>query len=140
MTTAEFVEEYSRVNPPRAEGPVPHYSRGRNLHSQRYLVGWEDGIVKVGSTSHGRQRWGKFLNRGGTMLDLAYYADLSDDLRGEMWLERQIRNQYPPAFQHKEQSLPYLGPSGGGYLECFAVPVEDWPKIIELARTEDALV
>ena len=129
------------TNPPRASGPVAHYSQGRNYYAQRYLVGWRDGVVKVGSTSSGRRRWGIFLNRGATMLDLAYYAEFSDDLRAERWLRAYLlRLGYKPAFSDKSESLNHLGPSGGGYLECFAIPVEDWPRIIELARREDALV
>jgi len=82
-----------------------------------------------------------FLNRGATMLDLALYQELGDDLVGEVWLQKRIHEMgYEFAFQGKEESLPYLGPSGGGYLECYRIPVEDWPKIIEVARSEDALV
>ena len=127
-------------NPHRAAGPMPHYSAGRNLYPQRYVIGWEDGIVKVGETWHGRRRWGAFLNRGGTMLDLAYYEYLGDALDGEIWLQSQLHKAYPMAFDDKSEAIPYMGPSGGGYLECFKIPPEEWPALIEIARTVDALV
>lgn len=135
-----FETETGQFNPPRAAAPVPHYSRGRNLYPQRYVVGWADGIVKIGETWNGRARWGPFLKRGGTMLDLAYYEDLGHGLHGEIWLQRQVAKTYQQAFETKAEAIPYMGPSGAGWLECFKIPPEKWPEIIELARTEDALV
>lgn len=128
-------------NPARTENPTPHMSAGKLYTAQRYVVGWQDGIVKVGSTMTGRARWGIFLNRGARMLDLAQYQKLCDDLEAETWLHHQIACMgYKKAFESVEQSTQYLGPRGRGYLECYRIPVEDWPKIIEIARTEDALV
>jgi hypothetical protein len=127
-------------NPPRVEKPAPHLSRGRYLEAQRYVVGWPEGIVKVGNTDHGRQRWGTFLCRGGMMLDLAKYERLVQGLEAEIWLEKQLAQRYDWAFTCKEEAEPYLGNRGGGWTECFKIPPENWPEIIELARTEHALV
>jgi hypothetical protein len=102
---------------------------------QRYVVGWPDGIIKVGETWLGKRRWGKFISTGGIMLDLAFYQDLGDSLRAETWLERQVRKEFRRAFMTKEDSVPYLGRSGCGWSECYAVPQERWPNIIEIART-----
>ena len=122
-------------NPPRVSEPVPHLSAGRILIPQRYLVGWPDGVIKVGHTWHGRKRWGRFTATGGQLLELANYQELGDALRGEVWLQHQLEKQYRPAFQRKEGSLLHLGPSGGGWMECFRAPTTEWPAILELAAS-----
>jgi hypothetical protein len=122
-------------NPKRVDGPMPHLSAGRYLVPQRYVIGWPDGVVKIGETWNGKRRWGTFISTGGTMLDLAFYEELGDSSRAETWLQRQVGQTYCRAFATKEHSRHHLGRSGGGWLECFAIPVEHWPAIIELART-----
>lgn len=122
-------------NPPRTEAPVPHLSAGRYLVPQRYVIGWPDGVVKVGNTWHGRRRWGRFVARGGKLIDLAHYEHLGEALEGEQWLQKQLARRYRPAFREKQDSLQHLGASGGGWLECFAVPPEDWPEILALAAS-----
>lgn len=128
------------TNPPRADGPVAHYSAGKNYYPQRYVVGWPEGIVKVGSTWNGRGRWGAFLCRGGTMLDLAYYGPEQSDIDAESWLQWQLRKRYPQAFNEAHEAAPYLGKRGAGYLECYKIPPDEWTAVIDLARTVDALV
>ena len=141
MKMAEYFAHVEQLkNPPRAEGPVAHYSAGRNYYPQRYVIGWSDGIVKVGSTWNGKRRWGRFTSRGGVMLDLAYYGPEHSDVDAESWLQHQMAKRYRRAFNSSGESTQYLGSSGSGYLECYAIPPEKWPEIIELARTEDALV
>lgn len=127
------MDEYPH-NPPRADGPMPHLSAGRYLVPQRYVIGWPDGVIKIGKTMHGRRRWGRFLSSGGTMLDLAYYEDIRDALRGEQWLDRQVHRKYRRAFRNRESAASHIGPSGG-HSECYLVPPEDWPSIVELARS-----
>jgi len=119
----------------RESSPVEHRSAGKTYVPQRYVVGWAEGIVKVGSTWNGRQRWGTFLARGGTMLDLAYYGPSGDDLKSEAWLQGRIEERFARAFATKSEAAPYLGNGGAGYLECYAIPVTQWPEIIELARS-----
>lgn len=109
-------------------------SSGKRVRPQMYVVGWPDGIIKVGCTSHGRQRWGGFLTRGGIMLDIGYYPG-ADSVYAEVWLQEQLEKTYQPAFRSKEEAKPYLGNSGAGYLECFLVPVSDWPAVVELSRS-----
>lgn len=109
------------------------YSAGRWLQPQRYVVGWPSGIVKVGSTFNGRQRWGAFLSRGGELLDLASFVDDTD---AEVRLQTKLCELYPPAFTSKEQAVPFLGSRGAGYLECYRIPPDDWPSIQLLAREE----
>lgn len=120
-------------NPPRASAPVPHLSAGKHYIPQRYIVAWPDGVLKVGSTWNGRQRWGKFLNRGATMVDLAYYEKLGEALDGEIWMQRLLDCWYPRAFDYKEESLSYLG-DGSGYLECYKVSIGELGRIANLAR------
>lgn len=122
-------------NPDRTNGEViRHRSAGRWLVSARYVVGWEsDGIIKVGSTMFGRARYGKFLSRGAQTVDVAYYPELMDSLHAEVWLLGRLSREFPPAFTGREEALPYL-PSGGGWTECFAIPVCDWPAVVQMAH------
>lgn len=123
-------------NPPRADGPHPHLSAGRYLIPQRYLVGWPDGIVKVGKTNLGKRRWGPFLSRGGIMLDLAYYSTLGDSFTGEIWLQNRLQERFRLAFTERRQAEPYLGGGGSGSMECFRIPMDRWYEALQLARAE----
>lgn len=120
--------------PNRLSEPELSRSSGKWHRPQMYVVGWPDGIVKVGYTSAGRKRWGGFLNRGGAMLDIGYYAGV-DAVYAEAWLQEQLDAKYVRAFDSKEEAKPYLGSNGCGYLECFLIPVSDWPALVELARS-----
>lgn len=132
MSIAVKYRDPIAVKPQRI--PEPEL-RGRNWRKpQTYVIGWPDGIVKVGCTSLGRERWGRFLARGGSMLDLSFYVG-ADAVDAESWLEDRLSEKYQPAFRSKEESKPYLGSSGSGYMECYRVPVSDWPALIELARS-----
>lgn len=110
--------------------PQPVIRPGNWRDPQRYVIGWPDGVVKVGCTDHGRARWGGFLNRGGVMLDISYFTN---HVHAEIWLREQLDAKYPRAFNSKEESSPYLG-GKGGYSECYRVPLSDWPELLELAR------
>lgn len=89
-----------------------------------YLVGWDDRLVlKVGVT-FGR-RWRTFVNRGATLhllhlasRDTPGSAVCDVEMAVEMWLGRNL----PGAFSTKLSAVPYLGGSGGGYLECYQAP------------------
>ena len=141
MKMDDYWQRIERLkNPPRADAPVAHYSAGKNYYPQRYVIGWPDGIVKVGSTWNGKRRWGRFTSRGGVMLDLAYYGPEHSDVDAESWLQHQMAQRYRRAFNSSHEAVEHLGTGGGGYLECYTVPPAEWPAVIELARTEDALV
>lgn len=120
-------------NPPRSEGPVPHVSAGKILVPQRYVVGWPEGIIKIGSTSDGMKRWGPLLARGAVMIDLAFYPRLIEALEAEVWLLAQVRQRYERAFATKEEAKEHLGMRGTGYSECFLVPTAAWPDLSRLA-------
>lgn len=122
-------------NPVRSEHPRIHLSGGRSLIAERYVIGWDAGIVKVGTTWNGSRRWGQFLSRGGLMLDRATYDDLGQSRIAEAWLRREIGKNYASAFSDKSDAEPYLGSRGAGYLDCYRVPTSDWPEIVDLART-----
>jgi len=111
--------------------PRPVVRPGNWRDPQRYVVGWPDGVVKVGCTDRGRARWGSFLNRGGVLLDISYFAIPA---YAEVWLQEQLAKKYPLAFDSKEESRPYLG-GKGGYSECYRIPVSEWPALLELARS-----
>ena len=128
-----------RVNPNRVGSPVRHQSAGRWLTSSRYIVGWEtEGIVKVGSTILGRTRYGAFLSRGARLIEVAYYAELMDSLDAEVWLQRRLAEEFPPAFTNRTEADPFL-PNGGGWTECFAIPAFVWPRVLDIAN-EKAVV
>lgn len=120
-------------NPPRAAGPSPHLSAGRYLIPQRYIIGWPDGVIKVGSTWFGHRRWGLFTRHGGEVLDIAYYDEPGKDSQGEAWLQDQLKRSWRMAFRDKPESLDHLGPQGSGWLECYAIPKSDWPSVLKLA-------
>ena len=123
------------ANPQRLDQPFHFTSAGKIYSPQRYLVGWPDGIVKVGSTDNGRKRWGPFLRRGAEMLDLANYGKDGSEMHAELWLQAQLRSRFSRAFASKPEAAPYLGSRGAGYLECYSIPVSRWPEIVDLARS-----
>lgn len=111
-----------------------HYSAGRWLLSQAYVVGWPSiGVVKSGSTMTGRPRYGAFLSRGAQMLHLAAYP-FGGDLDIESRVHAEMDARWPRAFDRREDAAPYLGAKGGGYLECYMVPLAEWGHLIELVK------
>jgi hypothetical protein len=112
---------------------MPHLSAGRIYVPQRYVVGWPEGIVKIGSTSDGKKRWGPLLARGAVMIDLAFYPCFIEALEAEVWLRRQARARYEQAFATREEAEEHLGKGGAGYSECFRIPTAEWPDFARLA-------
>lgn len=133
-------QRIGHYNPERTIGPpVRHLSRGGWLVATRYVVGWPDaGIVKVGSSIHGRARYGKFLSRGAEVVDIAQYPELMDSLHAEYWLMDRLDKEYSCAFKDRSEAVEIL-PQGAGWTECYAVPKADWAHVIELAneRSDD---
>lgn len=98
---------------------------------QRYVVGWPElGIIKVGSTSNGRRRWGTFLARGAQIIDLACYECA---VSAEVGLHEAMGARYPKAFSHSGEAKNILGNGGGGFMECYSVPVSEWSNVARLA-------
>ena len=114
------------------------YSAGKHLIPQRYVVAWPEGIVKAGNTWNGRRRWGPFLSRGAAMLDLATFDSLGPDLESEQYMHTILAERFPPAFQHRSEATDHL-PRGGGWMECYAVPPEEFAWVIEVAAQDKAL-
>ena len=123
-----------RTNPPRVAEPVPYLSAGRYYTPERYVIGWPNGVIKVGSTSNGRRRWGMMLARGGIMIDQAYYVRAGQGVEAESWLHEQLAGIFPPAFNSKHEAEPILGNQGAGYLECYQVDPSEWHYVQQLAR------
>lgn len=121
-------------NPPRLP-ELDGHGIGRSFGPSRYVIGWPNGIVKVGHTNLGRRRWGMFLARGGVMLDLAFYESAHHPLEAEVWLHEAVsRMGYESAFSCKAEAEKYLGNRGAGYTECSLIPVTDWDHLIETAK------
>ena len=129
-----FIAVHDDKLPIRTRLPAPNLSAGRNLVAQRYVVGWPEGIVKTGETWHGRQRWGTFLARGATMVNVAYYANLIDSVRSETRLYEALSERYRPAFTQRIDAIPYLGGQGAGWKECLAISKDDWDLLDDMAR------
>lgn len=118
------------INPPR----IDEGTSGFSIEPQRYVIGWAEGVLKIGLTWNGKRRWGIFIGKGGHLLDLATYASKMDALDAEIWLAERVASMYPPAFESKEESRRYVG-KAGGWTECFRVPAAHWRDIQELAES-----
>lgn len=123
-----------REEPPH---PYAYYSDGRWLLNQVYIVGWRElGIVKVGTTSNGREHYGPFLNRGGELISLTSYEGMSYlDIKRRVLEVMEIC--WPLAFESKAEAAEHLGRGGCGWLECYSIPVAEWYDVIDLVRTGD---
>lgn len=113
---------------------IPEGTSGFRLEPQRYIIGWPDGVVKIGLTWNGKRRWGIFIGKGGDLLDLATYSSKNDALEAEQWLHGEVSGAYPPAFSTKDQSSLHIG-KAGGWMECYRIPVQQWPSLLQIART-----
>ena len=114
-----------------------YYSAGRWFLNQVYIVGWPDlGIVKVGTTSNGRERYGPFLNRGAELISLTSHKGLSY-LDIERRAHEVMETRWPLAFESKTEAAEHLGKGGCGWLECYSIPVTEWHDVIDLVRTGD---
>lgn len=114
---------------------APYMSAGRWHLSERYIVGWPDhGVVKVGTTSIGRRRYGLFLARGGTMIHNQAFPPGMHSFSSESRIERILAAAGPRAFADKTEAAPLLGNRGAGYLECYRIDTKFWPFIADLAE------
>ncbi len=89
-----------------------------------YVVIWDNiHVVKVGFTT--KQRWRKFVLRGARLIALYTFEKSHDAFQleevGDAWLRA---NGSGYAFDSTADAAPYLGPDGGGYLECFRLEPE----------------
>lgn len=92
----------------------------RRRHNDRtlYVVTWKTaGIIKIGFTDHLRRRL-KTLAEATVVLALTF----PDSLAGcdfEIEANRAAFHAWSRAFTSRKESFPFLGPFGGGYLECY---------------------
>jgi hypothetical protein len=130
-------ERCAETNPKPAESPFRFMSAGKWLTPERYIVGWPGhGIVKVGTTDHGRRRWAKFLGTGAQIICRDFYDVPIHSLYAELWMHEVLGAEFPKAFQSKDSSRALLG-DGGGWLECFSVPTSEWDLVVDVARMCD---
>lgn len=97
-----------------------------------YLVEWPGGVCKVGCTGR-PARWRAFVNRGAIVRAIVRCPALKAiALEGAVhdWLAAANARL---AFASKEESRPYLGPGGHGWLECYQEPA--W-MVAEVLRGE----
>ena len=94
-----------------------------------YVVGWRDrGIMKVGVTRQGPERWQAFVETGAEVLSLQESRAVAAYERAA--LER-MRALYPPAFKDAHQAAEVLA-RAGGFTECFAVPLDQWGSALDI--------
>lgn len=115
------------------EHPSPIRSAGKNYTPTVYVVGWRGaGIVKAGWTS-GRTRHRSFIARGAELLAISF-SDFGVDQ--EQAVDDLLAANYPRAFAAKADAVNYLGSSGAGWLECYAVGADEWPNLLNLIGTD----
>lgn len=124
-----------------ARKPRPHefsyYSRGKWRTSQVYIVGWGSlGIVKVGVTDVGRNRFGPFIRRGGQLLHLEAFEGLEFSEQ-ESRIKHALEKQWERAFTCKEEAEGILSGRGAGWTECFKINPEDWGRVLDIAKESD---
>ena len=97
-----------------------------------YAVYWpEINVFKVGFSEH--QRWRMFVLRGAKILGLLDNFDsFSQALNFEDACHLALWPTCRPGFSSAKEAAPYLGASGGGYVECFRVPGDLMPSEILL--------
>lgn len=109
---------------------VDALGRRRYPGGHTYVVAWPDHIVKAGFAGESR-RWKHFVGKGAELL--AVYA--FQNALNAMFLENHAHELMSylgvPAFDEKSQSIPYLGLSGGGWMECYRLPPARLPFLLE---------
>lgn len=83
-----------------------------------YVVRWGP-IWKVGFSAG--QRWRKFELRGAELLHLFAFDSQTEAFHVEEQLHRHFRRTAHPAFDNWSEAVPFLGPRGGGWSECFCL-------------------
>jgi hypothetical protein len=92
-----------------------------------YVVVWPTTrVVKVGYSAH--RRWRKFERRGADLVLLASHQSIEAAADAERAMRAVIAGTYPPAFSEASAAADHLGPSGGGWAECFRLPPEHCPE------------
>lgn len=93
------------------------YKRTRDNYV--YVVSWDsDGIIKIGSSA--AQRWRSFVIRGGRLVRLGLEGGMRyPQWPGEMQYHAAALTFANQAFPSRLDAVPYLGGSGGGWLECY---------------------
>ena len=95
-----------------------------------YAVHWPDiNVFKIGFSE--RKRWRAFLNRGANLIGLLDdFANASEGYDFEYACHIVSSEVCRPGFESSVEARPYLGGSGGGYVECYRVPGDLMPSEI----------
>lgn len=96
--------------------------KGRRVYAPTvYTVAWDDdGILKVGFSSH--RRWRAFEKLGGRVVRLEECATAVEGYYYEAGLHACFADLFPRAFRNRAAAVPYLGGDGAGWAECYEVP------------------
>lgn len=117
---------------------LAYYSSGRWYLPQLYVIGWREiQVIKVGITSIGKRRYGRYLTRGGELLELLTFGGLGH-LESEIRISSELEGQYELAFEEKADAIEFLGGRGEGWTECFSVPTDQWTSVLALLGDDPA--
>jgi len=100
-----------------------------------YLVHWPTiDVIKAGFTEV--KRWRKFVQHGADLLGTFQYANAHAAFEAETAIEQFLARltQHQKAFDTKESAVPYLGHSGGGYMECWRFNEPRTPHQIDMLK------
>jgi hypothetical protein len=88
-----------------------------------YVVAWRaPRIVKIGYT--GTKRWRTFEGRGAEVLSLWTFDTQTEAFIIEAEAQECLRAVAAPAFDGPGPAAEYLGPGGGGWMECFRIDAD----------------
>lgn len=95
-----------------------------------YAVAWpEQDLLKVGYTY--QRRWRSFTARGGVLILWEPFTTPDEALAREAALHAQVAATAPRAFTNRQESHPFLGPTGDGWTECYLMSSGQFTKEIE---------
>ena len=100
------------------------------LVNQTYVVAWDEiRMIKAGYTS--LRRWRNFVLRGARLVHLYRMPTARAALDLELRFEVTFARNGLRAFGSASEAAPFLGSSGGGYLECFFLPEHCYEHVLD---------
>lgn len=94
-----------------------------------YAVAWpEHRLIKIGYTH--LRRWRTFTARGGVLILEEPFPTSTEAFAREAVLHDRIATRAPKAFHTRTEAKPFLGQSGGGWLECYRMTVNDFSEVV----------
>ena len=70
---------------------------------------------------------------------MLYLKECDNNLEEEIRIQDALNKLYYRAFRCKEEAAPFLGGRGGGYLECYQIPADEWDYVVSISNGTDNL-